>query len=50
MPDSIRQQAEAAQAEILELEQADLPLPAPAEIALPEAPPAAADAIRSRMA
>ena len=50
MPDSIRQQAEAAQAEILELEKVELPLPAPAEIALPEAPPAAADAIRSRMA
>jgi len=50
MPDSIRQQAEAAQAEIIALEKADLPLPAPVEVALPEAPPAAADAIRSRMA
>ena len=50
MPETVRQQAEAALAEIEQVTRAELPLPAEAEISLPAAAPEEADAIRSRMA
>ncbi len=50
MPETVRQQAEAALAEIEQVTRTELPLPAEAEISLPAAAPEEADAIRSRMA